>query len=321
MESARTPETSCLNSFIGNASPFKDLDTFNLTYLRRKVKQFEAKRAIFSIQIFRLIFVQISHKSGECSGFQRLVIAQYNFTIARCFCFEIYHFCAAKMRSAKVCRLLTDDAAYCSDAMLLPALLYGICKILRGGRRCRFGLFCIFCRKLRRLWANETERSNIMPQTMQPQQVPSRGAHLPDPAQYQKMVRSTSRKTNVVLTVTKAFVIGGAICLLGECIRQILIYSGVSENSAATWISVILVFCSALLTGLGAYEKLAKHGGAGTLVPITGFANAVASAAVESQTEGLILGVGAKIFTIAGPVLLYGTAAASLYGLLYLLLK
>ena len=153
----------------------------------------------------------------------------------------------------------------------------------------------------------------------QARQVSSRGAHLPDPVQYQNMVRRRSRKTNVVLTVSKAFAVGGTICLIGECIRRTLLHAGLHDSAAATWTSVILVFCSALLTGLGLYEKLARHGGAGTLVPITGFANAVASAAVESQTEGFILGVGAKIFTIAGPVLLYGTAAASAYGLLYLL--
>jgi stage V sporulation protein AC len=129
-------------------------------------------------------------------------------------------------------------------------------------------------------------------------------------------VRAVSRKTNVAATTAKAFLIGGSICLIGEILRQMLLRVLGDETAAGTWVSVILVFCSALLTGLGLYEKIAKHGGAGTLVPITGFANAVSSAAVEAQTEGLILGVGAKIFTIAGPVLLYGTAAAAVYGVI-----
>ena len=144
----------------------------------------------------------------------------------------------------------------------------------------------------------------------------ARGASLPEKQEYSRMVRAVSRKTNVLATTAKAFLIGGSICLIGEILRQMLIRVLGDETAAGTWVSVILVFCSALLTGLGLYEKIAKHGGAGTLVPITGFANAVSSAAVEAQTEGLILGVGAKIFTIAGPVLLYGTAAAAVYGVI-----
>lgn len=131
------------------------------------------------------------------------------------------------------------------------------------------------------------------------------------------MVSKYARKTNVFVTVCKAFVIGGGICLLGEVLRQFFLMSEMDAEAAGAWTSVILVFLSALLTGLGIYEKLAKHGGAGTLVPITGFANAVSSAAVESKTEGFILGVGTKIFTIAGPVILYGTAASVIYGIVY----
>ena len=94
-------------------------------------------------------------------------------------------------------------------------------------------------------------------------------------------------------------------------------YFGFDEKTAAAWTSITLVFISALLTGLGLYEKIAKHGGAGTLVPITGFANAVASPALEFKAEGFVLGVGAKVFAIAGPVILYGTAASVVYGLIY----
>lgn len=147
----------------------------------------------------------------------------------------------------------------------------------------------------------------------------SQGAKDPSPEAYREMVARASRKTDVTATVTKAFFIGGSICLAGEIIRQMLLRTGMETDTAAAWTSVILVFCSALLTGLGLYQKLAKHGGAGTLVPITGFANAVSSAAVEAQTEGFILGVGTKIFTIAGPVLLYGTTASVIYGVIYYL--
>ena len=147
----------------------------------------------------------------------------------------------------------------------------------------------------------------------------SQGAKETAQGVYTEMIARASRRTNVTATCIKAFVTGGSICLIGEILRQLLLRSGLPQDTAGTWVSVILVFCSALLTGLGYYEKLAKHGGAGTLVPITGFANAVASAAVEARTEGYVLGVGTKIFTIAGPVILYGTAASVLYGILRLL--
>ncbi len=147
----------------------------------------------------------------------------------------------------------------------------------------------------------------------------SQGAKEPPREVYSEMVARASRKTAAAGTCIKAFVIGGGICLFGEFLRRMLLVQGLEQDAAGTWVSVILVFLSAMLTGLGLYEKLAKHGGAGTLVPITGFANAVASAAVESKTEGFILGVGTKIFTIAGPVILYGTAASAVYGLIYLL--
>ena len=96
---------------------------------------------------------------------------------------------------------------------------------------------------------------------------------------------------------------------------------GFEKTIASIWTSVILILISAILTGMGIYEKIARHAGAGTLVPITGFANAVVSSALESKTEGLILGTGAKIFTIAGPVILYGTAASFVYGIVYYILQ
>lgn len=147
----------------------------------------------------------------------------------------------------------------------------------------------------------------------------SQGVREPSQEAYAEMVARCSRRTNIAATTLKAFFIGGSICLLGEVIRQIMLRGGMDQDTAAAWTSILLVFSSSVLTGLGLYQRLAKHGGAGTLVPITGFANAVASAAVESKTEGYILGVGTKIFTIAGPVILYGTAASVIYGLLYYL--
>ena len=149
----------------------------------------------------------------------------------------------------------------------------------------------------------------------------SQGARDPSQEAYAEMVAHASQRTNIAATVLKASLIGGSICLLGEIIRQMLLKGGLEPDAAGTWTSVTLVLLSALLTGFGLYQKLAKHGGAGTLVPITGFANAVASAAVEAKTEGFILGVGTKIFTIAGPVILYGTAASVLYGVIYYLLN
>ena len=115
----------------------------------------------------------------------------------------------------------------------------------------------------------------------------------------------------------KAFLIGGAICALGQGILAFYEFVGLEEEQAATAMSMTLVALSALLTGLSLYDNIAKHAGAGTLVPITGFANAVSSAAVEFKTEGFILGVGAKMFTIAGPVIVYGVSASVVYGLIY----
>lgn len=135
--------------------------------------------------------------------------------------------------------------------------------------------------------------------------------------QYSTMVKKISPNSKSRTDILKAFLIGGFICSIGQGLLDLFTYFGFDEKSAAAWTSISLVFVSALLTGLGLYEKIAKHGGAGTLVPITGFANAVASPALEFKAEGFILGVGAKVFAIAGPVILYGTAASVVYGLIY----
>ena len=115
----------------------------------------------------------------------------------------------------------------------------------------------------------------------------------------------------------KAFFIGGAICTLGEVIFQWMSTAGAEEKTARLTVSVALILLAVVLTGLQVFDNIAKHAGAGTLVPITGFANAVVSAAIEFKTEGFILGVGAKMFTIAGPVIVYGVSASVVYGLIY----
>ena len=135
--------------------------------------------------------------------------------------------------------------------------------------------------------------------------------------QYEKMSRRAAPSSAVAVNTVLAFLTGGLICTLGQGIFNILSLYDIGETAAKTWTSVILIVLSVLFTGLGLYEKLAKHAGAGTLVPITGFANAVSSSAIEAKSEGFILGVGAKIFTIAGPVILYGTAAGVIYGTIY----
>ena len=117
-----------------------------------------------------------------------------------------------------------------------------------------------------------------------------------------------------------AFVVGGAICVVGQLIQNGWAAAGLAEKQAGTATSCTLVFLSALLTGLNLYNKLARFGGAGTLVPITGFANAVVSAAIEFKAEGRVTGTGAKMFLIAGPVIVYGTLAAVVYGVVLWLL-
>ena len=140
--------------------------------------------------------------------------------------------------------------------------------------------------------------------------------------EYGEMVKKASPNSKSCIDIPCAFVIGGLICVIGQALTDFYSYLGFDDRTSAAWCTVTLVFLSALLTGLGVYEKIAKHGGAGTLVPVTGFANAVASPAVEFKSEGFILGLGAKIFIIAGPVILYGTAASVLYGLIdYFLLR
>ena len=135
--------------------------------------------------------------------------------------------------------------------------------------------------------------------------------------QYAKMVKEVCPKSPLWKDCICAFVIGGLICTLGQLIGNGYTALGLGEQESATATSATLIALSALLTGFSLYDNIAKHAGAGTLVPITGFASAVSSAAIEFKTEGFILGVGAKMFTIAGPVIVYGVSASVVYGIIY----
>ena len=135
--------------------------------------------------------------------------------------------------------------------------------------------------------------------------------------QYAKLVQQISPNSPVGKDCLMAFLVGGLICLLGQCCITLYTSLGLPKEEAGTAASMSLVALSALLTGLSLYDDLAKAAGAGTLVPITGFAHAISAPAVEFKTEGFILGVGAKMFTIAGPVIVYGLSASVVYGLIY----
>ena len=141
-----------------------------------------------------------------------------------------------------------------------------------------------------------------------------------DKKQYKKYAAAHAPKTKCAKNCVWAFVTGGVICAIAELINFVILeFFKQDEESSRAYTAIILVFLAVLLTTLGIFDNIAKHAGAGTLVPITGFANAVASPAIDSHAEGLVLGVGAKIFTVAGPVLLYGTVFGTAYGFIYYL--
>jgi len=135
--------------------------------------------------------------------------------------------------------------------------------------------------------------------------------------EYSRLVQEMSPKSPIMKDCFHAFWIGGLICTIGQVFVNWYTNMGLDQQMAGTAASMTLVALSALLTGLSLYDNIAKHAGAGTLVPITGFANAIAAPAIEFKTEGFILGVGAKMFTISGPVIVYGVSASVIYGLIY----
>lgn len=133
--------------------------------------------------------------------------------------------------------------------------------------------------------------------------------------EYEKYVKQVTPTHNLWLQMVKAFITGGIICCIGQFILNYAGSLGLDKQTAGSWCSLILVLLSVILTGIGVYPKIVKWGGAGALVPITGFANGVAAPAIEYKTEGQVFGIGCKIFTIAGPVILYGILASWLLGL------
>lgn len=135
--------------------------------------------------------------------------------------------------------------------------------------------------------------------------------------EYGEYVNGKSKPSPILKNLIWAFVIGGLICTVGQGLLNLYKKAGLTAEDAGSAVSMTLIFAAALLTGLGLFDKLAKRAGAGTLVPITGFANAVAAPAIEFKTEGLVLGLAAKMFTIAGPVLACGLTASVIYGLIY----
>lgn len=137
--------------------------------------------------------------------------------------------------------------------------------------------------------------------------------------EYKDYTDSHSPRSKSGRNMLRAFLVGGAICLVGQALIDIFMALGIDKETACSGGSISLVFLGALLTGLGVYDDMAKFAGAGTLVPITGFANAVVAPALEFKTEGFVLGTAAKMFIISGPVIVYGISASVVYGLLYVL--
>lgn len=135
--------------------------------------------------------------------------------------------------------------------------------------------------------------------------------------EYSEMTKQASPNSKLFLNCIKAFFIGGTICTLGQGLTEMYMLFHLTEDTSRILTSVSLVFLGGLLTSLGIYDNIAKHGGAGTLVPITGFANSIVAPAIEFKSEGYILGLGAKMFVIAGPVLVYGITASVIFGVIY----
>lgn len=133
------------------------------------------------------------------------------------------------------------------------------------------------------------------------------------------MTKEASPNTKSWRNIPLAFLIGGLICTLGQGLMEFYRSQGLPKDEASTWASVSLVFLSALLTGMKVYDNIAKFGGAGTLVPITGFANAVVSPAIDFKSEGFVTGMAAKMFTVAGPVIVFGVTASVIYGVVLML--
>ena len=139
--------------------------------------------------------------------------------------------------------------------------------------------------------------------------------------EYSKMTDKASPNSPILLNCVKAFLIGGLICTFGQLLNMIFKNAGLSENEVKIATPCIIIILTAILTGIGVFDKIARHAGAGTIVPITGFANSVVSPALEFKHEGMVLGTAAQMFSIAGPVLVYGIGSSFLYGFIIYIFK
>lgn len=137
---------------------------------------------------------------------------------------------------------------------------------------------------------------------------------------YQQRVDAVCPQTNLLTGCIKAYTVGGLICVIGQILSNLFITMGLDIQTASTWTSISLIFLGSLITGLGLYDNLGHYAGAGSIIPITGFANGVVSSAIEFKKEGFIMGLGAKMFTVAGPVIVYGIFISSMVGLVYWLI-
>lgn len=135
--------------------------------------------------------------------------------------------------------------------------------------------------------------------------------------EYKEYVEKRAKKSPILKDTALAFLFGGLICAIGQLFMDLYLHLGIEKQNASTLASISIVFITILFTGLGVFDNIAKVAGAGTFVPISGFANSISSQAIDSKSEGYVLGVGAKIFTIAGPVILYGILSGTIYGVIY----
>lgn len=138
---------------------------------------------------------------------------------------------------------------------------------------------------------------------------------------FQSITESTNPKPKIARNCARAFIVGGAICTIGQVFQELLMKYGFPEDEVKMLLPIIMIFLGALLTGVGIYDKIASYGGAGTVVPITGFSNAIVAPAIEFKKEGFVFGVAAKMFTIAGPVLVYGIGSSVIIGIIYYFIK
>lgn len=138
-----------------------------------------------------------------------------------------------------------------------------------------------------------------------------------NPQEYQALSKQMTPKPTVLKNTIRAFFVGGLICMIGQIVGNVFVISGLTRMEASIAATAVLIFLGALLTGLGVYDEITKFGGAGAIVPVTGFANSVVAPALEFKREGYVMGVGARLFTIAGPVLVYGIVTSIIVGLIY----